>query len=188
MKTIFICLAIIISSGSAIAQSGGSLSKGEVKKLLREERKREIAEQKSTIAREVEEMMKINAFVLEADMLFDRYGQSMVVNSTLNFIVVDSLYGVIQVGDSFNIGRNGVGGVTVDGKVTNFEKKLNERKNSYHIDYTLQSSFGTYYVDMNVTSSGNADATIRGNFSGMLRFSGKLVHPSKTRVYQGTAF
>lgn len=188
MRSLILSMVLILASGSIFSQSNESLSKKEMRKLLREDRKEEAARIKEEQAIHAKQMMQNNAFVLEADMLFNRYGQSMQVQHNLNFILVDSTYGVIQVGSPQYIGQNGVGGVTIEGHVSNYEKNKNEKKGSYQINYVLQSPVGTYYVNMNVLSTGWAEADVRGNFSGNIRYSGKLVHPSKSRVYQGTSY
>ncbi|MCF8226797.1 MAG: DUF4251 domain-containing protein [Bacteroidales bacterium] len=184
-----LCLLFVgVISISAIAQDTSKMSKREQRKLLREERRLEAAEAREQQAKLVALMMKTNAFVLEANMLFDKYGQSTPVSPSINFILVDSLYGVIQVGSPMYLGQNGVGGVTVEGSVSNYEMSKNEKKGTYQVNYLLRSPVGSYDVSMNVSPSGHADARVNGNFSGQLRYSGRLVPPAETRVYQGTSF
>jgi len=170
----------------AFAQDTGNLSNREQRKLLKEERKRQQAKEAAEYAKLVDYMVKNSTFVLEADMLFDKYGQSQPVSSMVNFISADSTEGVLQVGSPMYLGRNGVGGVTVDGRISDYEYTVNEKRESYTVSYNLKSPVGSYSVHMTVSKTGHADARITGNFSsGSLRYSGKLVHPAESRVYKG---
>ena len=66
-------------------------------------------------------MLENKDFVLEADYLQDRYGNRVLVNSTINFVAVDSTEATIQIGSNFRIGPNGVGGVTAQGNINKWE-------------------------------------------------------------------
>jgi hypothetical protein len=188
MRNIAIIMALILLGGIAQAQDGGKLSKREQRKLLKEEKQRIEKEEAARYALLVEEMVTAPAFVLEADMLYDRYGQSLSVQSTINFLMVDSTFGVIQVGSPLYLGQNGVGGITLEGPVSRYEVDKNEKRGTYIITYGLRSRLGNYDVTINVSSSGRADARVSGNFRGSLRYSGRLVHPAASRVYKGTSF
>jgi len=186
-KIVFIIILAMLGS-FANAQDTGKLSKREQRKLLKEERKKEEANAAAEYAKLVDYMVKNSEFVLEADMLFDKYGNSQPVSSTVNFISVDSTEGVLQVGSPMYLGRNGVGGVTIDGNISDYEFTKNEKRGSYTINYNLISPVGSYDVNISVSESGRADARVSGNFSsGSLRYSGKLVHPKRSRVYKGMA-
>ena len=69
--------------------------------------------------------LKENKFVLEADRLMFKRGDVAYVNSNTNFVLVDGEKGTVQV--AFNntpfAGPNGIGGVTVDGKVSGVRVK-----------------------------------------------------------------
>ncbi len=185
MKTLYISFIILALCGAAVAQSPTSLSKKEQRKLLKEERDKQKAIDAEHTAKLVDYMVKHRRFVLEADMLFDRYGQSYSVQSTINFVALDSLAGVIQIGNSMYIGSNGLGGVTIEGNIRNYEWEKNEKKGTYRVNYSVSSTSGTYEVNISIHSGGNADATVYGTFGGSIRYSGNLVYPSESRVYKG---
>lgn len=185
MKTIllsFLTLAICVSID---AQSPTTLTKKEQKKLLKEERAKHKAIEAERTAKLVEHMVSRQRFILEADMLFDKYGNSNNVQSAINFIAVDSLSGVIQIGNPMYIGSNGLGGVTIEGRVVNYKWEKNEKRGNYTVFFNISSSMGTYDVNMSIGSAGNADATVRGTFSGSIRYSGELVHPAASRIFKG---
>lgn len=188
MKNIAIITIMILLGGMAQAQDTGKLSPREQRKLLKEERQRVEKEEAARYAELVEQMVTAPTFVLEADMLHDRYGQSIQVQSTINFLMVDSTYGVVQVGSPHYLGQNGVGGITLEGPVSRYEVKKNEKRGTYYISYGLRGTLGSYDVTISVSSSGRADARVSGNFSGSLRYSGRLIHPATSRVYKGTSF
>ena len=61
---------------------------------------------------------------MEADHVVFKYGNMAYVNSNTNFVSVKGDKAVVQV--AFNIpvsGPNGIGGVTVDGSVSDYEVK-----------------------------------------------------------------
>ncbi len=187
MRKIAIILTLILVSGVVNAQSGG-LTKKEEKALLKEQKKKEQAEAMAAAYEFTGQMINTGHFVLEADMLFDKYGQSYQVQSNLNFIMLDSIHGVIQVGDAYSLGQNGVGGVTIEGDVTDYEVKSDEKRHTYTASWEVRSPVGRYRVVLNASANGTADASISGSFSGRLRFSGNLVHPGKSRVFKGTSY
>ena len=188
LKNIAIIVAMMLLGGIAQAQDTGKLSPREQRKLLKEEKQRIEKEEAALYARLVDEMVTGATFVLEADMLYDRYGQSIQVQSTINFLLVDSTFGVIQVGSPLYLGQNGVGGITLEGPVSRYELNKSEKRGTYTISYGLRSTLGNYDVTISVSSSGRADARVSGNFSGSLRYSGRLVHPARSRVYKGTSY
>ncbi len=111
----------------------------------------------------------------------------MPVTPTINFVLVDSVAGTVQFGSAQDIGYNGVGGLTVDGRITKYEYSVvGKKEDSYSIRLILMSSIGTYDITLMVNSQGYADASIRGNWSGQLNYHGKLVPLTLSRVYKGT--
>ena len=133
-------------------------------------------------------MIQNHRFILEADYISGNTGRRYIVNSKLNFIMCDSTDAVIQLGSSTGMGYNGVGGITIDGRVTSY--KLEEKQNkkgltNYSITLYIASSLGVFDIQMWVSPSGSADATVRGNFAGAVTYSGKLVPLGQSRVYKG---
>ena len=89
------------------------------KKLSREEKKALQEQLDSLFAVEAIQAINEKAFTLEADQVVFKYGNMAYVNSNTNFVSVKGDKAVVQV--AFNIpvsGPNGIGGVTVDGSVS----------------------------------------------------------------------
>ncbi len=154
-----------------------------MEKEMRKEREAEEAAKKAEM---LAIMMNRGQFVLEADMLRDRRGNTVNVSSMINFIAVDSTRGIIQIGSDRYVGLNGVGGITVEGKVDDLKVNYDEKRKTYNVSYYLRSSSGTYDIRMSVLSSGRADATVSSNWPGRLNYMGDLVHPLASRVFKGT--
>ena len=177
-----------LAGTSLFAQDPGSLSKKEQKQLLKEDRRARANQEAELKAVFVDSTLNSRSFALEADMLYDKYGQSIPVQSNINFILVDSVYGVLQVGDPFRMGGNGLGGVTYEGSVNSYNFEKDTKRNNYIISYTLISSFGSFDVNINVLSNGRAEATVRGAFSGSIRYAGRIVGLANTRVFKGMSY
>jgi Na+-transporting methylmalonyl-CoA/oxaloacetate decarboxylase gamma subunit len=188
MKTLLtLLLAFVFVLGAFSQEETQQLSKQEIKKLQKEQKKAEKAAEEERMAEVTSFMVHQQQFVLEADYLSDKYGQRVPVTPTINFVLVDSVTGTVQFGSAEAIGYNGVGGVTVDGRVTKYEYSvIGKKEDSYSIRLILMSSIGTYDITLMVNSQGYADASIRGNWSGQLNYHGKLVPLTLSRVYKGT--
>lgn len=190
-KIILYSLSILLVSGismTSFAQTGKASKEDrkEQREYEKEKRKEEQAEAKEQQAIMTKKMIELQRFVLEANQLSDKYGQRVQVSPNINFIMIDSLQGTIQLGSAFNVGYNGVGGTTVDGKITKYEvKKTGRKKESYSVQLHFMSAIGTYDISLMVGSEGHASATIRGNWSGQLNYHGKLMPLGVSRVYKG---
>jgi hypothetical protein len=188
MKSLFTLLMVFVFVLGAHSQDEvQQLSKKELKKLQKEQKKADQAAEEERMAEVTNFMVHQQQFVLEADYLSDKYGQRVPVTPTINFVLVDSLVGTVQFGSAQAVGYNGVGGVTVDGRITKYEYSVvGKKEDSYSIRLILMSSLGTYDITLMVNSQGYADAQIRGNWSGQLNYHGKLVPLTLSRVYKGT--
>ena len=170
----------------ALALMVGHIQAQEVE-LTKEEKK--ALQEKIDSIQHAEAVEAINAkkFTLEADQVVFKYGQTAYVTSNTNFVSVDGEDAVVQV--AFNIaaaGPNGLGGVTVDGKVSSYEMRTDKR--------------GTLYLSMNVMGVGisarldismpkgtnNATVTITPNFnSNRLTLNGVILPAFKSSVFKG---
>lgn len=170
----------------ALALMVGHIQAQEVE-LTKEEKK--ALQEKIDSIQHAEAVEAINAkkFTLEADQVVFKYGQTAYVTSNTNFVSVDGEDAVVQV--SFNIpaaGPNGLGGVTVNGKVSSYEMRTDKR--------------GTLYLSMNVMGVGisarldismpkgtnNATVTITPNFnSNRLTLNGVILPAFKSSVFKG---
>ena len=185
MKSIVIIAALCLLTVSSFSQE---LSKKEQRKLYKEIKKEQEAEEAALKAEFVKMMLHQRRFVLEAEQLRDRGGNMIYVSSMINFVAADSISGVIQVGSNTYVGLNGVGGITLEGRISNYEFTYNEKKGSHFLKYNLQTSSGTYDVRMSISAGGRADATISSSWPGKLTYVGNIVPPASSRVYKGSSY
>ncbi len=155
------------------------------KKLTREEKKELKQQQKEEAIIATTQMIENKTFVLEADQLRDQKGGMAVVNSTINFISVNGDVAVFQFGSAHAIGYNGVGGITVEGKITSWDVTKREKTGSYYIKVNISSVSGFYGITFDISSTGMADATINTNSRHKLLYSGMAVPLLESRVYKG---
>jgi hypothetical protein len=183
-KTIgIICIALLTLP--AFTQE---LSNREQRKLAKEMKKEQQAKELTETAAVVDAMVSQHRFVLEANSLRNKQGASLQVTSALNFVASDSLSGVLQIGDDAGIGPNGVGGVTVEGSISDYKYTQNERNGTYTISYILRTPVGTYDVRMTAFPNARAEATIsNATWGGRITYSGTLIPPGLSRVYKGNA-
>jgi len=184
MKSIFIIIIFYAFCLSAFSQD---LSKKEQRKLYKQFEKEQQAEEAARETELVQIMVLQRRFVLEANQLRDKRGNMIHVSSMINFISSDSINGVIQVGSNDFLGANGVGGITVEGPISNYKYTRNEKRGSFNVTYNLHTLSGNYDVMMIISSSGRADATISSSWPGKLNFSGHLIPPILSKVYQGSS-
>jgi hypothetical protein len=124
-------------------------------------------------------------FVLEADYLENKYGDKVPVSPLINFIMVNASDGVLQTGSNFRIGYNGVGGITAEGTIGNFEFEKNDKSLSYNVSFNILTNLGAYDIHMTVYSDFRARASISGVTSDKLVYTGRLEPLTKSKVYKG---
>lgn len=183
MKKVFSILIVALLTLPAFTQE---LSPREQRKLQKQLKKEQQADELAKTSAVVTAMVEQAAFVLEAHTLRDKRGESVQVSSSLNFIAVESATGSIQVGSNTGFGPNGVGGITAQGQVVDYKASQHEKSGNYNISYYLQSPIGTFDVRLTAFPNGRAEATIsNATMGGRLTYSGNLVPPGMSTVYKG---
>jgi len=183
MKGLFIlAISLFIVSGIIAQESKGTKeSQKEASKKKKEEKIAKI-EAKYQLT---DSILTGRKFVLEAHQLRNKQGAQITVTPNLNFISVDSLRATIQVGSNERAGYNGVGGITVDGKVSNWKFSKDDKRKTFNIFFTVQSTFGINDINLGIDYSGYADASITGLRSGRLTFSGVIFLRENSSVFKG---
>lgn len=189
MRKLGIILMGIIIALQAYSQEEQSVDRKTARKLAREQRK--VLEEINAKAtnRLVDSLIRQHNFVIKADYLGDQIGNRIVVDQKVNFIYVDSSNIVIQYGsiNSVSLGYNGLGGVTTEGNITKFEVSKTGRNNdAYFIEITAVTTMGIFDIFINVSSNGNATATIGGTGRGKLIYYGDMVPVESSRIYKGS--
>lgn len=127
-------------------------------------------------------------FVVEADKLMFKRGRTAFVSSNSNFVMVNGNEATVQIAftSSRFAGPNGIGGITLDGTISNVEMK--QRKNgSVDYSFNVQGVGISAQVNLQLSSSGNyAQVTVNPTFSSnRVNFSGYLVPLEESSVYKG---
>lgn len=193
MKKIILLATLTLISAvmyTGHAQETGTQSREDRKTQREAERARQKAEEKKMEAAMYEEAVKaINnrQFVLEADQVMFKRGETAYVTTNTNFTMVNDDCGTVQV--AFNVpmaGPNGIGGVTVDGIISGFEIKTS-RKGNITCKFSIQGIgiSAQIFVDM-AHGSNKATVTITPNFNSRnMRLRGRIIPLEQSTVYKG---
>lgn len=133
--------------------------------------------------------LKNQDFVLEANTVTFKNGATVYVNSTTNFISVKGNRAVVQISPSnFASGPNGVGGVTVDGMITD-QQIMTDKKG--RVTYTMNVMGIGINAQVEIymyPGSNRASATIYPNFnSNTVWIDGDIVPYDSSNVFEGTS-
>jgi Domain of unknown function (DUF4251) len=184
--TIMILLLALWLSPSVCGQAKEEVDSKTQKELRKEEKKRQREAEKAYQAALIDTIVSAKQFVLEADYLSNEHGTRVVVNSTLNFIIVDTTRGTIQTASmSGTGGPNMMGGITADGNITQYDLTKLPKNKGYSVRMMIMTTVGVYDVFFTISPDGSATATLGGNWGGKLNFHGNLVPLGVSRVFKG---
>jgi len=125
-------------------------------------------------------------WVLKANTLRDRYGNNVFVNENTNFLAIADSSAVVQIAiNNSRMGRNGLGGETVDGRMTQYKVKDFGPGKGATIQLTL---FGqtTLHLILNLSDSGFGTMQLSGLFGQRLTFSGEISPLEGSDIFVGT--
>ena len=128
-------------------------------------------------------------FVLEADNIQFRNGNTVFVNSSTNFISVKGNRAVVQISPSnFASGPNGLGGVTVDGYISGQEVKTDSKgRITFSMNVTGIGINAQVEIYM-FPNSNQASATVYPNFnSNTVWLQGVIVPYENSNVVEGSS-
>jgi len=186
MKSTYIltfALALFTFISSAEAQSKAEKREARKQERLEKKRQREQAiEEGKAVALE---LANEQAFVLEADALYDRYMNryNMVSNS---FILLDGDRVVLQTAAPGYFGYNGLGGITLNGKLVDYEVTEGKKGKPLRINAQLNTTaLGHGTLNMTISGNGNAQATFRDSWGNRITFSGQVNSLDNSVIYEG---
>ena len=128
-------------------------------------------------------------FVLEADQVTFKNGNTVYVNSSTTFVSVKGNRAVVQISPSnFAAGPNGVGGVTVDGMVSGM-KNMADKKGGNTLSFNVSGIGINAQVQIYLPPGTNrASATIYPNFnSNTIWMTGNVVPYESSDVFEGSS-
>ena len=133
--------------------------------------------------------VKNRDFVLEADQVTFKNGNTVFVNSSTTFISVKGNRAVVQISPSnFAAGPNGVGGVTVDGSISGMQVMV-DKKGRTTLSFNVMGIGINAQIEVYMTPGTNrASATIYPNFnSNTVWIEGDIVPYENSDIFEGTS-
>lgn len=205
MKKVLLTLTVIVAGLSATgldinAQNTTGYTKRQLEKekwhnemaefRARSEQRKEMNELTDSIAGiQAAAAVKNRDFVLEADQVTFKNGNTVFVNSSTTFISVKGNRAVVQISPSnFASGPNGVGGVTVDGTVSGMETMV-DKKGRTTLSFNVMGIGINAQIEIYMTPGTNrASATIYPNFnSNTVWVEGDIVPYENSDVFEGSS-
>lgn len=191
----FIVALMLVSAGGVQAQDiydlqGKNDPKEEQRELSREGQRQLQQRIDSVQWEEALQAVRDTAFTLEADQVIFKYGQRAYVSSSTNFVAVDRGNATVQV--AFNVpvaGPNGMGGVTLDGRVSGYKVETDRKGNMVTVSFNVMGTGISSQLTINMFRGTNrAQVDVLPNFnSHRISLSGRLLPRGRSNVVKGTA-
>ncbi|MBB6459964.1 DUF4251 domain-containing protein [Flammeovirga kamogawensis] len=187
---------ILFSSVNLFAQDTvktKELTKSELRIQRKQQRLKE-KQQRKLLTQQLEKMNHESAvvgidsqlFVLEATQAYDRYGNVENVNSTINFVKIVDDRAIFQLGFEGIVGYNGVGGITMEGKISDYkvEKLENGRVT---VKFNAMGPAMMVSMSFSLDGEGNyANVKVKSQTENIeLNFRGVIKHMNQSRIYEG---
>jgi hypothetical protein len=128
-------------------------------------------------------------FVLEAESVTFKNGATAFVNSTTNFISLKGNKAVVQISpSSFASGPNGVGGVTVEGNVTDLQVRTDGKGRTTLSMNVMGIGINAQVEVYMYPGTNRASATVYPNFnSNTVWIQGDIVPYENSNVFEGNS-
>lgn len=124
-------------------------------------------------------------FVLEALQVFGKKGDSFHLSPNINFVYVNGDQAIIQLSFDGLIGWNGVGGITIKGRITKYEVDKENPNKPIYIKMSIQGATGFQEITLWISSSGSGEAQITDIKGNRIRFTGDIVSLENSKVFIG---
>jgi len=210
MSRFSLLLAFLLLGFHSEAQNTTALSKKELRQIVKEERRLANAQ----ALEKINNLVRRQRWVMEASVAYSRSGRSAQLNSSLNFVSVIGAHAIIQlVFQGFDqnpltsnaeyhqlgqpsVGRNpiedrvlavenGVGGLTFQGKVWDYDIIEPKRDNQGVTAIALfATQGGTVQVNLVVKSADRCELTTQWGWGDRLTLKGICVEPTESIVYK----
>ena len=195
-RVLFILLALFAVQASLFAQEK-KMTRKEKEAAWRAERLKKRAQEERQIMHDdsVQYVQAINAirngsWALEASNVTFNNGVTRFVTESTNFVSVDDGQAVVQTAfNNSNINSpNGLGGITLEGRILDEELKMDKEGNVYY-NYNIQGAEISATVNVVITAHTNqATATVNPNFSSrQMTMSGYIYPYDSAGVIEGTS-
>lgn len=199
MKNTVILLALLLISAAASAQTERRIytsselkamqSHSEKSELTKEQKKQIEAIQDSIRYAQAIQSLETLEFVMEADQLVFKRGNTAYVNSNTNFISLSDDKAVVQIAPFQGGGPNEIGGITLEGKASNIRIKTDKKGNTYFTMNVMGAELSAV-IDIRLYKGNNkASVTVTPNYhSNRVTLNGFLLPTAFSNIYKGRAF
>ncbi len=190
MKKIVSIVVVMAFIFGGLAQVNAQSIKQEERKEKREERLQRDAIMGAAAFQTAVQAIESGSWVIQANTVQPLNGRLFYVNSNTNYVSVNDGQATVQVASNSPYpGPNGLGGITVQGNVSNLQVEQEKNGNVY-VTFAVQGVFISATLSMVLyNNSGNATITVDPNFSNRdLTLTGPLVPYSESNVFQGTTY
>ena len=196
MKKLLIPLLLFCMTGVMSAQQQ---TKKEIREIKREEARKRLEDrraleaiQDSVAFEKALAALKAGSFVLETENIMFPNGIMRYVTSSTNYVQVNNGEGIVQTAFSnftYSPGPNGLGGVTVQGSISEPEIRTDKHGNVFY-SYSITGIAISATVSITLTGGTNeASAYISPNFnSNNITMNGHIVPYDESVVFQGTTW
>ena len=191
-KVLFIAALFLVCFSMSINAQTKKEERAAKREALKKEReaRRAIEAQMDSVAYlKAVSALEEGEFVLEANNVTFPNGLVRFVSSNTNYVQMDNGEGVVQTAFSnftYRPGPNGLGGVTVEGKISSPTLKKDKDGNVYY-RFAVQGTAVSATVSLTLTGGTNqASAAVVPNFTGQsITFDGYLVPYDQSAIFQG---
>lgn len=181
-------IALLCSAVAAVAQTERRIyTKAEQESAQKREIEKRIEAIQDSI-RSVEAFTALEQldFVLEANRLSFKRGETAYVTSNTNFVSLSDDKAVVQIAPFHGGGPNGVGGITLEGRASNIKLKTDKKGN---VTFTMSVSGTGLSATVDISLPKNsymASVTVNPNFhSNRVTLYGVLLPAGKSDVFKG---
>lgn len=160
------------------------IDKREAKKSNKKAQKAQLAAQEYAEARKI---LEERDFVMEANKVSMPDGTSLAVFSDVNYLMMKGENAIVQFNPGISGGPNGMGGITLEGRVMDLRQTEDKRGNVI-LKYTVFSTAGSADVELTLLRGGNkANAVVSQKMHSGRRVMmfGKMVPTENSRVFKG---
>lgn len=151
---------------------------------------REVAHNDSIAFVQAVNAIREGSWALEASNVTFNNGVTRFVTQSTNFVSVNNGQGIVQTAfNNSNINSpNGLGGITLEGRILGEELKMDKEGNVYY-NYSIQGAEISATVNVVITSHTNqATATVNPNFSSrQMTLSGYIYPYDSAGIIEGTS-
>ena len=181
-KLFLILAAVLLMQTTAEAQTERRIYT-QAEQAAMQNRSEESAAQEKALEKELQRMQD---FVVEADKLVFRHGESAFVNSTTNFVSLKDDQAVVQIAPFNGGGPNGVGGITLKGTASDIRVKTDRKGNTFFTMNVMGAALSAYVTFTLPKGTNYTSVTVEPTFNGnRITFYGKLLPAKHARTFEG---